>query len=1635
MFDNFMKRLWICVLFAGLIGVLAGGYSRVHAPIIALAKGVGRSQPATEAFSGMHAPQACTTSVSGNLTAPATWTPAGSPYCVTADLYIQPGGALTIQAGVQVQVYDNMWIRVQGGALNVQGTPDNPVVFTANLTSWRYLSVESGSAQLMHCVIEKAGYVSSEAALRLFVSDVQVQNCIVRNNGGPGIELGGEGATMLLENVAVTGNTGRAVFQNTINMNPTYRNVTLSGNGFDAVVLPPGTLNRDVTLDSTGITGGPLLLDYDLYVPVSTTLTLRPGTTLVMDRDNVWVRIQGGALLAEGTAEKPITFTVNLVDSSSRWRYLSIEPNSRARLDYVTLERAGYNSGEAGLSIQTSDVQVRHSTVRDNAGPGIALVGAGITPTLESVLVTGNGGFAIRQDTVNMNPTYRDVTLSGNGTDAVYLPSGTLNRDVTLDGVGIGGKPFILDYDLYVPVSTTLTLLPGTTFAFDLDNVWLRVQGGTLLAEGTAAQPITFTAAYTTPKPGLYRMIAIDSGAARFDHCVINSAGMRGDPALLIGAVSQVEVRNCRIYGNNGDGMQVNNNTGAITLENSAFFSNTNGLRLNNAGPVTASGCQFRDNAQYGVLQNFNDTFNYADNVISDNGLAGVGINGGTRLTAMTFGPSGNSFRVLGDVTVGPTATLTIQPGVQVAFAQYKGLVVEGTLDAAGTATQPITFTGTAETSDWWWGIIVRNAGSATLEHATVAYAGYWSDNAGVSKSGSGALILRDSTVRNTGGAGLRILNSTGYHILTGNVFWANSTGVLVQDTTQSISLSDNVFGGNTDFGVRNLNSATVYARQNYWGDASGPYHATLNPTGAGDKVSDKVVFDPWLTALPEGGQMVGDLLFTTRAPEFISPGQTVDYAIQYMNLLTDTVRNALVVVQLPAAGDLVSVDNSGIYWRERDQLFWKLGDLPLGSSGTLAFQVRFLWGLQRSYRDSTITIFTADNYNPGELDTQPYFDYQPVVINTVTPLTLEQFNDQLAASPALQAAYDAALAAGYAYHSAANITRSDGATVLGAVLVNVTQRAARILTLYNNEVLIYTVNAGEFIVEDSSGGMRMDLLTRTTSEWGTWAYTPEASALSLTADGCTTSICARNCRAKVVSWEYIKKKVKRIASWTALSFFSGGGGMLGAAYEVWDTASTAKEFLYDCWATCRTDPSTHCCTAGQVRYSGGFTEEMTNSCYREICNAAVGMWVPDGFDVCIAYGQRCVSGIGKGSGCVNCEERLGAQHAQVQAVTIAAPEAVQPQGCSATAAGGKPRCRDLKNIQAKDPNALYGPSGDLLPGQTVVYTITYENEGEGRAYGVYVTNPLPDVFDAATLNLHGNGIYMAASREMMWYIGELGPKGALDSKGAITYTVTLRNGLPSGTVVANQATVFFPSVPEETPTNVWINVVAPLAAIPQELTTAYMTPLTITLSGREVSGLPLTYEIVELPYGGVLTGTLPDLTYTPAENFTGPDAFAFRVSNGITTSRPAQVYITVTPLGDTTPPQVVWTSPISGATGIPVAPTPIFTDTIGPVYAPVIRIGVSEPLSETTVASSTVILRQVGGAPWAASVTFDPAGQQIILQPRAPLKAGDYEVEVTTGIADRAANYLPAPYLFRFSVGTPVTEYTVYLPLVLRAY
>jgi len=85
-----------------------------------------------------------------------------------------------------------------------------------------------------------------------------------------------------------------------------------------------------------------------------------------------------------------------------------------------------------------------------------------------------------------------------------------------------------------------------------------------------------------------------------------------------------------------------------------------------------------------------------------------------------------------------------------------------------------------------------------------------------------------------------------------------------------------------------------------------------------------------------------------------------------------------------------------------------------------------------------------------------------------------------------------------------------------------------------------------------------------------------------------------------------------------------------------------------------------------------------------------------------------------------------------------------------------------------------------------------------------------------------------------------------------------------------------------------------PPVADPQTLSTWRGQSLSITLTGSDADGNTLTYEVVAAPSHGALSGSAPDLVYTPAAGYIGADSFSFRVWDGLAYSAPALVSIQV---------------------------------------------------------------------------------------------------------------------------------------------
>ncbi len=79
-----------------------------------------------------------------------------------------------------------------------------------------------------------------------------------------------------------------------------------------------------------------------------------------------------------------------------------------------------------------------------------------------------------------------------------------------------------------------------------------------------------------------------------------------------------------------------------------------------------------------------------------------------------------------------------------------------------------------------------------------------------------------------------------------------------------------------------------------------------------------------------------------------------------------------------------------------------------------------------------------------------------------------------------------------------------------------------------------------------------------------------------------------------------------------------------------------------------------------------------------------------------------------------------------------------------------------------------------------------------------------------------------------------------------------------------------------------------------QTVTTSENTAVVVTLTATDADGDALSYTVVSNPANGALSGTAPDLLYTPNLNFSGADSFTFKANDGQADSNIATVTITV---------------------------------------------------------------------------------------------------------------------------------------------
>ncbi|MHC4359935.1 MAG: filamentous hemagglutinin N-terminal domain-containing protein [Planctomycetota bacterium] len=125
---------------------------------------------------------------------------------------------------------------------------------------------------------------------------------------------------------------------------------------------------------------------------------------------------------------------------------------------------------------------------------------------------------------------------------------------------------------------------------------------------------------------------------------------------------------------------------------------------------------------------------------------------------------------------------------------------------------------------------------------------------------------------------------------ITNNFFLNNTVGIDSKHNTESATIYENSFTGNTTAVSNSGALAMLDAEGNWWGDATGPYNLTTNPSALGDAVSDNVDYSPWLGIGTDsepgtaGFQMQSPMTWWTNdviqaAIDAASPGDSVSVA------------------------------------------------------------------------------------------------------------------------------------------------------------------------------------------------------------------------------------------------------------------------------------------------------------------------------------------------------------------------------------------------------------------------------------------------------------------------------------------------------------------------------------------------------------------------------------------------------------------------------------------------------------------------------------------------------------------------------------------------------------------------------------
>jgi hypothetical protein len=305
-----------------------------------------------------------------NLAAAETWTEAASPHIIMNDTTV--AATITIEACAVVRIAGGMTVTIRdGGSIIANGLPGLPVTFErlTGATAYGPIKAIAGSLSLTHTNLTGGGNplgnpaigsaIHMQRSAGVTTGSLHIDTVDIADSGSQGVSMQGiAGFDATSQALTIHGSAGYPILTspNLIGSIPTG---TYTGNTIDEVMIDDsgGQVTTTQTLYDRGIpyrVGDEPNSQLDVVsftgtVPVLTiepgvVLKFHPGGRLRIDTNGGTTTPAKGALIAVGTAAKPIVFTsIAATPAAGDWLgiWFSGATDPATRMQHARIEYAG----------------------------------------------------------------------------------------------------------------------------------------------------------------------------------------------------------------------------------------------------------------------------------------------------------------------------------------------------------------------------------------------------------------------------------------------------------------------------------------------------------------------------------------------------------------------------------------------------------------------------------------------------------------------------------------------------------------------------------------------------------------------------------------------------------------------------------------------------------------------------------------------------------------------------------------------------------------------------------------------------------------------------------------------------------------------------------------------------------------------------------------------------------------------------------------------------------------------------------------------------------------------------------------------------------------------------------------------